>query len=449
MRRLLVLLALTAFAAVCGPGLAHAAPTRFDLGFGDPLENPESDVPGAYNAIRAEGARYVRLPVTWSSIARSRPSDPRNPSDPTYHWEVVEGRVNSILSRGLVPILGIYAAPSWAHSSSRLTARTGDFADFAAAVARRYSGNAGQAPRVRYFQIWNEPNLRMFLDDSPSHYRAMVNAAYKEIKAVHSDNVVIAGGLAPFSDPQNQYGIGPFPYMRSVLNGKISFDVWSHHPYTSGGPNHQASLEQEASLGDLPRMRKLLIDRYRAGKVRSHGAPRFWVTEFGWDTNPPDPGGVPLAQHARWVAEAMYRMWQSDIDTMVWFKLRDDPMNGDWGASFQGGIFLNTTTRYADEKRKPVAEVLRFPFSAVPEGGRVSVWGRTPRSRGGKVTIEMAKGSGWISIAKVNAGSHGIFRLKLNGRHGARLRARVGSNASYPFTAVHTKDVPVRPFGGG
>jgi hypothetical protein len=196
-------------------------------------------------------------------------------------------------------------------------------------------------------------------------------------------------------------------------------------------------------------MRKLLLSAYRAGKVRSHGAPGFWVTEFGWDTKPPDPGGVPLTRHARWVAEAMYRMWQTGIDTMVWFKLRDDPFNGDWGAGFQGGMFLNTTALYSNEKRKPVADVLRFPFAAVPEGGRVSVWGRTPRSRGGKVTIEMAKGSGWVSIAKVSAGSHGIFRLKLNGRRGARLRARVGSAASYPFTAVGTKDVPVRPFGGG
>jgi hypothetical protein len=65
------------------------------------------------------------------------------------------------------------------------------------------------------------------------------------------------------------------------------------------------------------------------------------------------------------------------------------------------------------------------------------------------VTIEMAKGSGWVSIAKLNAGSHGIFRLKLNGRRGARLRARTSGSASYPFTAVQTKDVPVRPFGGG
>jgi hypothetical protein len=446
MSRLLALVATVALEGLCGPELSQAAPSRFDIGIQDPLAFPEQDPAGAYRTARAEGIHYVRLPATWGVIAPSRPANPSDPNDPAYRWSDLDGRLGSILSRGMVPILVLSAPPGWAYGS-RVTAKPGDFSAFATAVARRYSG-AGHS-RVKYWQMWNEPNLKMFLDDTAGRYRELVNAGYDAVKGVHSDNVVIAGGLAPFSDPQNQYGIGPFPYMRSVLKGKVSFDIWSHHPYTSGGPNHRAALEQEASLGDLPRMRKLLLSAYRAGKVRSHGAPGFWVTEFGWDTKPPDPGGVPLTRHARWVAEAMYRMWQTGIDTMVWFKLRDDPFNGDWGAGFQGGMFLNTTALYSNEKRKPVADVLRFPFAAVPEGGRVSVWGRTPRSRGGKVTIEMAKGSGWVSIAKVSAGSHGIFRLKLNGRRGARLRARVGSAASYPFTAVGTKDVPVRPFGGG
>src|SRR4051812_23973530 len=446
MPRLLALIAVTALTGLAMPAIGNAAPARFDVGIQDPLEFPEQDPSGAYATARAEGVRFIRLPLTWHDAARNRPADPANPADPEYDWSRVDARLDSIRAHGMTPLFLVSQAPDWAHGS-RLTAPVGAFADFVTAAARRYDGV--QRPRVKYWQMWNEPNLRMFLDDPAAHYRAMVNAGYKAVKAAHSDNVVVAGGLAPFSDPENTYGVGPFPYMRSLFRGKVSFDIWSHHPYTSGGPNHKAALEQEASLGDLPRMRRLLLSAYRSGKIRSHGAPAFWVTEFGWDTKPPDPGGVPLAQHARWVAEAMYRMWQSNISTMVWFKLRDDPFNGDWGASFQAGLFLNTTDMYSNEKRKPAADVLRFPFAAVPEGGRVSVWGRTPRSRGGKVTIEMAKGSGWVSIAKVNAGSHGIFRLKLNGRRGARLRARTGGSTSYPFTAVHTTDVPVRPFGGG
>src|SRR3954465_12158721 len=391
MPRLLAFLVAITLAGLARPAVGEAAPAGFDIGIQAPLEFPEQDPVGAYRTARAEGVRFVRLPLTWHDVARNRPSDPTNPNDPAYTWDSVDRRLDSIRAQGMTPLFLVSQAPEWAHGS-RLTAPVRAFGDFVTAAARRYDGVA--RPRVKYWQMWNEPNLRMFLDDSAAHYRAMANAGYAAVKAAHPDNLVIAGGLAPFSDPTDQYGIAPFPYMRSLFRGKVSFDIWAHHPYTSGGPNHKAPLEQEASLGDLPRMRKLLLSAYRSGKVRSHRAPGFLVTEFGWDTKPPDPGGVPLAQHARWVAEAMYRMWQSNISTMVWFKLRDDPFNGDWGASFQAGLFLNTTDMYSNEKRKPAADVLRFPFSAVPEHGRVSVWGRTPRSRRGKITIEMRKGGG-------------------------------------------------------
>src|SRR3954469_1433061 len=308
MPRLLAFLVAITLAGLARPAVGEAAPARVDIGIQDPLEFPEQDPVGAYRTARAEGVRFVRLPLTWHDVARNRPSDPTNPNDPAYTWDGVDRRLDSIRAQGMTPLFLVSQAPEWAHGS-RLTAPVRAFGDFVTAAARRYDGVA--RPRVKYWQMWNEPNLRMFLDDSAAHYRAMVNAGYKAVKAAHADNVVIAGGLAPFSDPSDQYGIAPFPYMRSLFKGKISFDIWSHHPYTSGGPNHRAALEQEASLGDLPRMRRLLLSAHRSGKVRSHGAPGFWVTEFGWDTKPPDPGGVPLTRHARWVAEAMYRMWLS------------------------------------------------------------------------------------------------------------------------------------------
>jgi hypothetical protein len=148
----------------------------------------------------------------------------------------------------------------------------------------------------------------------------------------------------------------------------------------------------------------------------------------------------------------MYRMWEAGVSTMIWFKLRDDrvPKGSTYGASFQGGIYFNTTSLYKNEKTKPVLQVLRFPFVAVPEAGRISVWGRTPSSTSRQVTIQLRRGKKWVKTASVHANSHGLFRLRLKGRHGKTMRAVVsGYPASYPFTAVGTKDVPVNPFGGG
>lgn len=443
------------------PTAAHALPSHFDIGFQDPLEFQENDPSGAYDAIDAEHSRFVRLPVGWNSIAPSKPADPTDPNDPSYNWSGIDSRINSIQSRGMEPILVLYTVPGWAQPQPRLSPDITQYAHFVEAVARRYSGDAGQRPRIRYFQIWNEPNLKLFWDDTATKYRSLLNAAYPAIKSVHSDNVVIGGSTAPFDAPKSTYTYGPFPFMRTVLcmsggshphptcHSKAKFDVWAHHPYTSGGPNHHAASRNSASLGDLKRMHSLLLAAKRAGHVATPGTPGFWVTEFDWDTKPPDPGGVPVARHARWTAEAMYRMWEAGVSTMIWFKLRDDPKIGSWGGSFQGGIYYRTTSLYKNEKAKPVASVLRFPFVAVPEAGRISVWGRTPSSSSRRVTIQLRKGKRWIKTASVQAGSHGIFRLRLKGRHGKTMRAVVSGYApSHPFTAVSTKDVPVNPFGG-
>jgi hypothetical protein len=234
---------------------------------------------------------------------------------------------------------------------------------------------------------------------------------------------------------------------RPSCSAKSSFDAWAHHPYTSGGPSHQAIRPDDVSLGDLPDMRRLLQAAGRAGHVSSQGRLRFWITEFSWETKPPDPYGVPLRVHARWVAEAMYRMWSDGVSLLVWFQLRDTPAGTPWEPFGQAGLFFRTTDRYADERRKPTARAFEFPFVAVPERGRVTLWGRTPDSRRHRVTVERRTRGGWAPLVRLRSNTHGIFRSRRRNLDGEVLRARVGSSRSLPFKAVPTRDRPVQPFG--
>jgi hypothetical protein len=455
MRRIFALLGAVLIAVLWVPALA-SADTRLDLGIQDPLDPlfQEQDPAGALDTVRADGISVVRLPVAWSTVAPSEPANPTDPSDPAYDWSSVDARLDPVVSRGLTPLLVLYVPPAWARrvDSSRITARPRAYADFATAIARRYS-------QVKYWQLWNEPNLASYFQDTPQRYRDLVNAAYRSIHAVAADNVVVAGGLAPYTGPD---GVHPFEFMRKVLcmsrqprshptcKGTVSADVWSHHPYTSGGPNHHAFYPGDASLGDLPQMRGLIRAAERAHHIKSVGRTRFCLTEFSWDTKGPDPDGVPLRRHARWVAEALYRMWQQGVSLVVWFQLRDQvPEDGDFRNTFQSGLYFNTTRSYADERAKPVAQVIRFPFVALPEGRGVVLWGRAPGGLAARVTIERRAGKGWQRLAVVRAGSHGIFRRSVSrGSRGALLRARVGTVASVPFQAIHTLDHRVNPFGG-
>ncbi len=125
---------------------------------------------------------------------------------------------------------------------------------------------------MHIFEVWNEPNLSLYLDAATaSTYRAMVNAVADAVHAVDPSNLVVAGGLDPFghtkSKNQEWYSVRPLAFMRSLLcvskgshphstcDDPIHFDIWSHHPYTSAGPFGKAKLVDDVELGDLPKMR--------------------------------------------------------------------------------------------------------------------------------------------------------------------------------------------------
>ena len=436
-----------ALCALLAPGAAHAR--GLTTGITDPLDPvfAERDGIGSYHVAHAAGIRVVRVPVGWLHVAPTAPRRATDPNDPVYAWRLVDDRVERIVANGLQPLLSVYAAPRWARKRGR-TPHAGDLAAFMTAIARRYDGS--QRHRVRLWQIWNEPNLKPYLaaKGAPSDYRAMLRRSYPAIHRVHDDNVVVAGGLGPFGGPRGKYGMAPLKFMRRLFRKRTPFDAWSQHPYTSGAPARRAYARDDVSLGDMPEVRRLLVRARRAGRIFS---TRLWVTEFSWDTKPPDPYAVPAREHARWVAEALYRMWRSGVDLVVWFQLRDNPHEGyEWGATFQSGLYYRTTALYTNEKPKPALLAFRFPFVALPTGAsRVVLWGRTPESRSGRVLIERRMRRGWKGVLVLQADRDGIFRGSLRAGRGAVLRAGVGGgDSSRPFVVRRTRDRRINPFGG-
>jgi hypothetical protein len=288
----------------------------------------------------------------------------------------------------------------------------------------------------------------------------MVNAAAASIHAVHSDNVVIAGSTAPFRDITPSVKAldsdwGPLSFMRRLLcvdssgrstcGDKVSFDVWATHPYTSGGPTHHAQLPNDVSLGDLAKMRATLVAATNAGHIRSNGTPRFWANEFSWDSNPPDPCSPPMSLLERWVPEAFYRMWASGIDTIMWFKLMDDPMKTSF---YQSGLLFHAAN-VARARPKPFFEAFRFPFVALRRSGRVYVWAHTPFGRASRVGVQQNSGRGWKNVASLRSDRYGIAQALLKARPTGRFRAILGTTRekSLPFSMRVPRDRFFNPFG--
>jgi cellulase (glycosyl hydrolase family 5) len=437
----------------------------------DPLFSGPNRVP-AFAMAQAAGATYVRLSVTWSAVAPTqRPLgfDPADPTSPGYSWDGLDSLVEQAEAAGLTPILDISSAPLWAYAKqpngiNAGSPRVADLGQFATALATHYDGSVPGAPVAHVFQVWNEPNVSLNLNPvTAATYRAMVNAVAAAVHAVDPTNLVVAGGLDPFGHPrsykQSWYSVAPLAFMRSLLclskgshphatcHDAIHFDVWSHHPYTFGGPFGHAKLADNVELGDLSKMRALLNAGVRLHRIVSAQPVQFWVTEFGWDTSPPRRGAAPLGLAARWTAESLHQMWLSGVSLVTWFLLEDYPSP----SQYQSGLYFHAASLDA-ARPKPSLTAFRFPFVAYLKGKTVSVWGRDATSDKETVTIQFrhGKSGGWRSVATIGSNVNGIFlaKLKLKATSKDWLRAVApGSGNSLAFSLTQPKDPNIGPWG--
>jgi hypothetical protein len=452
---------------IAPPGLA-TGPLRTGIVDVPPFLAPDAAL--NFTHVRVAGGSLVRLILYWRYVgltAAERPANFRadDPADPNYQWDRFDRQVVLAVRAGLQPIVSVNLAPAWAERGPASLGDPGtrnpdpaELAAFARAAARRYGGNFGGLPRVRYWQAWNEPNYSGFLNpQSPTLYRQMVNAFAAAVHGVHSDNLVVAGGESPFGFPK--VAVPPLQFMRDLLcvsagaqpkptcNAKISFDVWAHHPYTTGGPRHHAQNTDDVSLGDLPKMRTVLEAAIRSGHVVSAHKIQFWVTEFSWDSDPPDPLAVPANVHARWVAEALQEMWKSGVSLVTWFQIRDEPLSV---SQFQSGLYSITGPSASGDRPKLALRAFRFPFVAKPARGGVSVWGRTPYGKPGSVLVQRQAG-GWKTVARLRTNAFGIFQGRVARAGGTTFRARLasGKEASLAYALPEPPDRYYWPFGCG
>ena len=445
------------FAAVAG-----AAPRPFMTGFADGIYENPATANVWFDRTVAAGARFVLLPVDWASVSPAQPPAGSGPSNPAYNWGTLDQAVRAATAHGLTvafTVAGGGGGPAWADGPHRPRGvqpgtwrpNAQALGAFAQVLARRYSGSfnpgTGTLPHVRYYQGWSEPNLDNHLTpqwsrvrhhwvaESPIIYRGLLNAFYAGVKSVDRSDVVITGGTAPFGDTPGGKRVPPAEFVRDMLclhghgltpqrcPDPAHFDILAHHPYALGAPGIHAFNADDASVPDIGRLTRALHKAERTGRVLPAGRKRVWVTEFSWDSNPPDPQGVPALTRARWMDEAFYILWRQGVEAIAWFELADAPPVPSYASTYQAGIYL------LGGARKPDFEAFRFPFVVEPAAnGRKVVWGISPDS--GTVNVQRRQGSRWLTFASFNVKAHGVFTrtVSLPGR--PLTRAQVGGETS-------------------
>jgi hypothetical protein len=331
----------------------------------------------AFPIFKKLRVQVIRVDLYWGgtdlAVAKKRPTDARDPEDPAYDWAVYD-RVVSFAARYNIKILfTIWGTPRWANGGQvpRVAPKNpADLRNFAYAAATRYSGasvdkDGNKIPAVRLWTAWNEPNQLFQLYPqykringkyvmlSAINYAKICTAVYTGVHATLLKGEKVACGVtAPGGNdnPRGRRGSPtPMSFMAALKKAHLKkFDAWAHNPY--GGPRETPTTKPRAkgavTLGNIDVLIKQLTQFW--------GRKRVWLTEYAYQTNPPDKAfGVSFSKQALYLKQAYAIAWKNPrIDMLLWFQLKDEPGIGGW----QSGLMT------AGGKRKPAF----LTFSRLP-----------------------------------------------------------------------------------
>ena len=482
-----VLLAALALLAVLAAPAAGNARQEAMFQDDDHLIYPRDDgeVAQTLDELRSLGVDRVRITVAWRAIAPDNEADRRPAFDatnpdayPSGAWSNYDRVVRLAAERGIGVNFNVTApAPDWATGTPGrediddvFTPDAREFGDFVKAVATRYDGGHG-VPRVDYWSLYNEPNQAAWLspqwvkvggdweEASPRLYRELLDAAWTALQTTgHGGDTILIGETAPKGLRTNRgetRSIDALRFLRRLycvddnlllLRGReatqhgcptsdavnamprehpalFAATGYAHHPYELiFAPATKPSWPDWATTGNLGVLQSHLRRLYaRFGRRR--GSIPLYLTEYGYQTNPPDRFGVTWAQQAAYLAQAEYIAFRNpSVRALSQFLLRDggDPVS----RTFQTGLRTN------GGRAKPSYRGYRFPIHVTRRGRRMTVWGlarpAAPESRPRYAIEFRRRGSARWRRLTTRRGMRGAgyvqARLRVPGPGAVRLR---------------------------
>jgi hypothetical protein len=440
--RPLVLVALVLVAALLPSAAASAKSTQATMlqDDGELLYGSSELRAKRLDELKSLGVDIVKVRVRWRDLAPNKPSNGADPdSYDSAAWAPYDSIVAGASDRGLGVLFQLGGtAPDWATPGKSPVNKpnASEFGKFVQAVGTRF-------PTVSSFSVWNEPNLSSWLSpqvtgkvpQSPRIYRGLLRAAASGLKASgHGSDQLLFGELLPFtrSAKASSKKLRPLQFLRELacvdshyraFRGKtakkrgctnykaIPGTGLAYHPYTlAGGPNVKTPNKDDASIRDLGRINSVLsklASKKRIGKR----AKAIWITEFGFQSSPPDRYATPIKKIPGFMAQSEFLAYKnSRVQSFAQYPLIDDPGKT---TGFQSGL------RFHNGKAKPgVFAAFQRPFYARKSGSRVELFGAVRAASGGKVTLQTrtSKKGKWKSLGSASLNSRGYFdkRVKVS-----------------------------------
>jgi hypothetical protein len=424
------------------------------------------------NEIRELGADTLRVLVPWSAVApdpnsKTKPAfDEKDPA--TYPgFGNYDDLIQKATAKGFRVIITLGGPiPVWATRGGRgdnFKPNASEYARFAAATGTRYSGSFAGLPRVSVYTIMNEPNHAQFLTPQRVHnspaarsYRQMVARAVPALRASgHDESIVLVGELAPVAPAKAP---GPLGFLRHWLcldkrykrlrgraarrSGCTSFkrvdaNGFAIHAYTRPVSNYRPRGDQ-VTIAVIRRLARALDRAARAARL----PPRLPIynTEFGIQTNPPDPyQGGSIAKQAQIINESEEISYHySRLRSFSQYLLYDDPPLTT-GPQFNRYRGFQSGLRFADGRMKvPSYDAYRFPLVVHRRGLRVFVWGRVRPGGGIRFAqLQRKQGASYVGVgSRIRTNADGYFTATANGAGSLRFEAFDSSGKSLGYSRL-------------
>ena len=275
--------------------------------------------------MASAGIRTDRFFLSWPPV---------QPSAHAFQWSGIDKLVGDLASHGIRALPFVWGSPSWVASDAAeppvgnpraerawrefleaLVKRYGpDGSYWQGAYGQQYGEDAKPLP-ISSWQIWNEPNGKLFFLPRPSarRYAKLLHISHDAIRSVDPHAEIVMGGLIGYGQ------VRAWDFLSELYEQpgfREDFDIAALHPYGS-------DLRQVR--GEIERVRDVM-------DTHDDQQRQIWLTELGWGSAPPRPNeGLGLNKRLHGQARLLsgaFRMIRNHarawrIGLTLWFDWRD------------------------------------------------------------------------------------------------------------------------------
>ncbi len=235
------------------------------------------------------GLGWAKQQFSWEEIEPVRKGEFFDERTRRSSWEKYDLIVDLCEEYGLQVIARLDRPPDWAREDNTYKERPPDnfedYGDFVYTFVDRYRG------RVKYIQIWNEPNIFPEWGNrpvDPAGYVELLRVAYQRAREADPNVYVLSAPLAitlgqVHPEPGKWISMNEIQFLEEMYQAgaKEYFDILSANAFGLSSPPEEPAQPKVLNIQRVLFLRQTMEQYGDADKA-------IWFNEYGWNASPED-----------------------------------------------------------------------------------------------------------------------------------------------------------------